>query len=385
MIVAGSALVAQSPLHALNSVPATAHLRLPATYVATAPFSALLDALSLMSLRQHVATIVTIAGVFLLVRAARRLRGGRSSRHRELAASASCVIGLIVLYTCLTVLPRPMAAIALEEPGEAAVDFHSHTSASHDGNPLFGVHQNRAWHQAAGFNAAYVSDHATYAAAVAAAPANPSRAGDGTTLLPALELRCQGEHLILLGSRRPERSSCDESTLSESGVVAILTLPGRISAATPMTGIAAMEVADGAPRALDQMARAHSMLAGIVRERGIATVASSNDHGWSHTAAAWSIVPIAGWRTLGPASLDSAIQARVALGDASGIHVVERRRVPPPARLTGLALTVPAVVWLTLRTFTTGERLSSIAWIWTFWLVVLLRRRGRARRVSANA
>jgi hypothetical protein len=127
------------------------------------------------------------------------------------------------------------------------------------------------------------------------------------------------------------------------------------------------------------MARDERVLATIARTAGLARVASSNDHGWSRTAAAWSVVPVPGWRTLDAPAFGAAIRARVALGAASGIRVVERRRVIPPAGLIGLALTVPAVVWQLLRTLSPAERICWVAWIWGFALVAF-HLRGRSVR-----
>lgn len=381
MVVVGAAFVAQSPLRTLGgAAPVAAHLRLPPWYIATAPISAILDALSLLSLRQHLAMMASLLALWLAYRGARILAVRGRPARRELGMAALCVPLLVALYACLTLAPRPMAAIALDEPDDVVVDFHSHTSASHDGNPWFGVRENRGWHRAAGFDVAYVSDHGTYTAAAAASPLNPPRADGGTMLLPALELRCQGEHLVLLGSRRPALSSCIATTLDEPGVVAILTIPGNVRTPSTLPKVEAIEVADGAPRALDQMARDGRVLGAIADERGLARVASSNDHGWSHTAAAWSVVPIPGWRKLDARALDTAIRARVALGAASGIRVVERRRVVPAARFVPLALTAPAVLWQMLRALSPLERAVWVAWIWILQLVALAVRSRRARR-----
>lgn len=78
------------------------------------------------------------------------------------------------------------------------VVFHSHTSASHDGRPGFTAAANRAWHGAAGFDVAYITDHNRLDAADSAT----RRAGPGdddVLVLPGVEFTRDGEHVVSLG------------------------------------------------------------------------------------------------------------------------------------------------------------------------------------------
>ncbi|HEX8848238.1 MAG TPA: hypothetical protein VF761_01770 [Gemmatimonadaceae bacterium] len=382
-LVAAGAAAAQTPLRALGDGPPLAmELRLPFTYLVLAPVCGVLDAISLLSLRQHIATIVTALTLYVGYRIVRAGHAPRTARARvagELRAATCAVAAVVALYVALTLAPRPMAAIVVHDRDAVVVDFHSHTSASHDGRRDFGATENRAWHRAAGFDVGYVSDHGTLAAAAAADPANPARAGEGTMLLPALELRCESEHLVLLGASRAA-SDCDPSILANRAVVAILTLPGDLRPVHRLPHVRAIEVADAAPRAIDQAARDGARIHTIAHDDSLAMIAGSNNHGWTYAAAAWSVVPVPGWRTLDTRALDAAIRARVALGPRSGIRVVERRRVIPPRARLALMLTVPAVAWQLLRDLSLGERLVWLAWIWLPWLVIrgAKRRRGRA-------
>lgn len=389
MFLLAAGLFAQPMLGTLgNGPPVEMRLYLPAPYLVLAPFCGLLDAMSLLSLRQHLATIVTAAVVFAAWRVVRASHQRRSVMPRvvsELRAAILLVLGIAAVYTVMTLVARPMAAIELRNPDDLAVDFHSHTNASHDGNSSFGARASREWHRDAGFHAAYLSDHATFAGFLAAAPENPAVAGNGTMLLRAIEVSCEGEHLVLIGPVLNPSGDCDPRLVVDTGVVAILTIPGRLTSSHPRPPVRAIEVADGAPRAIDQMARDAGRIQTIARLGALAQVASSNNHGWTRTAAAWSIVTIPGWRALDAAGLDAAIRARLARGASGGIRVAERRRVAPPAGSLALAATVFAVGWLLARDLSIAERASWIGWTWLLWLAWRMSARVRPNVGTAAA
>lgn len=384
LLLLATALVARSPLQALGSgAPIAMRLHLPVSYLALAPFCGVLDALSLLSLRQHIATMVTIMLGCLALHVARTRSeacGLKSGILRALGVTVLLLASLVALYAVMTLVPRPMAALALGDPDGVVVDFHSHTSASHDGNQIFGARESRAWHRAAGFDVGYLSDHGTFAGFAAADSSNPVRAGDGTMLLRALEVRCEGEHLVLLGPVSSPTADCDAAR-ADPRVIAILTIPGDLDRSESLPFVQAIEIADGAPRALDQMARDAQRMRANAANGGLAEIAGSNNHGWTRTSAAWTIVPVRGWRSLDAAALDAAIRARIALGARSGIRVVERRRVAPPAGVIGLAATVPLAGWVLLRDLSPAERASWIGWCWLAWCVgaAVRRRPMRAR------
>jgi hypothetical protein len=71
------------------------------------------------------------------------------------------------------IMPRPMAG--LEATTDIiVVDFHAHTKFSHDGRPDWKPEDVRAWHRAAGFDVAYVTDHRTFEGARDAWANNPA-------------------------------------------------------------------------------------------------------------------------------------------------------------------------------------------------------------------
>ena len=202
LLIAVTAAFSLSPLvdaaQAGASVPAT--LQTSLIYDVLAPASTVLDALTMLSPAQYWSTfalcaVLIIGGeLFRDVRRARCFRALRAARTcARFAGGTVAILGIMLL------LARPMASLHVSDPDLVVVDFHSHTSASHDGRPGFGAERNREWHRAAGFNAVYITDHRTFEGAIEGARLNPSKAGSGTTILPGVELRDGPEHPILIG------------------------------------------------------------------------------------------------------------------------------------------------------------------------------------------
>jgi len=181
--------------------PAAGSLSTPVLYDILAPASNVLDALTLLSPAQYWATFaLCLVGMFApaIIHTLRQPRG-----FRPLSTIVPCLRflgGTLAIVGLVIVAKRPMAALKLKDPDLIAVDFHSHTSASHDGRTGFDAEQNREWHQSSGFNAAYITDHKTFGGALDAAERNPAVAGGGMTLLPGVELRDGDQHPILLGA-----------------------------------------------------------------------------------------------------------------------------------------------------------------------------------------
>ena len=389
LIVVGG-LVATSPLQSVaGGVEPAAALRRPTGFVALAPLCDVLDALSLLSIRQHVALLASVFALQLLRALLRRATPGRRwhvTAALESGRLALLLGGIALLYAVGAFVPRPMAALTLDDPDELTVDFHSHTAYSHDGRASFTVAANRAWHRAAGFDAAYISDHETLRGALEARAANPRRAGDGMMILPAVETGCRGEHLVLLGVAPADSLrrdwGCTAAVPAAGGSaaarpLAIFTLPGRVAAVDSMPTLAAAEIFDAAPRALDLPPADALQLRHTAARLGIATLASSNNHGLGRTAAAWSVLTIPGWRDMDAATLDGAIRQRLVSAGPEAVRIVERRRIVADTRSpAALALTAPSLILLVVRTMSLGERLVWIIAIWaSVALLTLLRRR----------
>ena len=250
-------------------VPVTASLRTSLAYDVVAPASNSLDALTLLSPSQYWATFALIAVVFAVV----WTRGCFRSPAGSVATSATRAVlrlagGTVAVLGIMLVVRRPMASVSIPDPDLVTVDFHSHTEASHDGRAGFDAERNREWHASAGFEVAYVTDHRTFDGALDGAVRNPALSGEGTVLLPGVELRDRDEHPILIGvdPRRMKITSPDwkAAAVAADGGPAppmlLLSMPGDIlripfdETAGPVR-IAGIEVSDGSPRGMAQSAR----------------------------------------------------------------------------------------------------------------------------------
>jgi hypothetical protein len=399
-LVLVGALLGPSALAAPGGeVPGGARLDGSWGYVVMAPVTSILDTLSLLTLDQHYAVLATLILFFVAWRVFRRRarRGWLRRSGIEVGIAVLALAGLVAFYGYGILGPRPMVALAVEDPEVVVVDVHSHTDRSHDGRPGFDAEDNREWHASAGFDAVYVSDHRTWQGYAEGSARNPERAGEGTVLLPALENVFAGKYASALGESWRYRRATEGNILiadsidrmMERGVprpTLVLTVPGGLDdvpASTPdSVGYVAIEVSDASPRGLQQSRRDRALLLRMADSLDLAPVAGSNNHGWGRTAAAWTLVRIPGWRAMTPRALGQAIEARFHADRRAASTVVERRAPYPGESPVALALTVPAITWQLFGGIGLEERLSWLAWTWLVALILVPRLRGRRRPVG---
>lgn len=390
IVLLGAAVPASAVRDLLADAPAGGvHLVRPAGYVALAPLSDVLDVLTLLSSTQHAALGVTLLVLFAAWRLVRRCVSDtvRHGRAREAGVAGLFAGAVLALYAAAIALPRPMAGLVLDDPSQIAVDFHSHTGASHDARAGFDADANRAWHAAAGYDAAYVSDHHSFRGAMAGLATNAPRAGDGTQLLPALEAAYQDEHVIVLGSAHdagtaPVRQWADSRLPRDADAGLLMTIPGAVARFRPgsvrQTRVLGIEVSDGCPRGLAESDVKQDSLVALGTSLGAALLTGSDNHGWGHAAVAWSVMSIPGWRAMTADQLDAGIRNHLRSAGTRAVIPVARTRVVS-RNLLGLVTIVPAAAWTMVRTMSWAERLSWIAWIWIAALLPSLARVGRSR------
>jgi hypothetical protein len=409
VVVALLALSAAFPLDPLRDAagggPITeATLHRPAGYLLLAPISNVLDTVTLLSVRQHVALIVTLVlGWIAWWWWARRASDAAVAPGRlavRIAARLGIALVLLVgLYAAALVIPRPMAGIETVGQAIIAVDFHAHTKYSHDGRPGWTAEDVRAWHRDAGYDVAYVSDHRTFDGAREGWANNPSPAGQGTVLLPAIEVVWQGERVNVLDADRMYRGILDAalrdidddalrlaSLVPRTEPVLIQTIPGNLAKVRPAKGpgtpgVRAIEIVDGSPRGLSQGRLERARILDIADSANIALVAGSDNHGWGRTAPAWTLLILPGWRAASPDQLSQAIAQIVRLGGRGATKVVERY-VADTDRAVLLPFTVPVVTWGMFRTLSLDERVVWLAWLAA--IALLWRVRGMRRRPPAE-
>ena len=438
-IVALGALFAVPPLQdaATHAPVPFARIDQPLGYLLGAPLFGIWDAMSLLTVSQHYAVLLTLILLYpgcRLHSVWRRRRvptpahpgpppdthspppdpilppqiphSGLSASPRrplplrialELLRAVAALAALLAFYAAAVFLPRPMVGVRLDDPDHLTVDFHSHTNHSHDGWARFTAARNRAWHEGGGFDAAYITDHYTWAGVDDAAPANPARAGERTVMLSGMEVRLRNRHINLLGDRDryvfaldSTRHHLDPDSIAaarERGaapVTMLYTIPGPLDQVVPLgpgspAGVVGVELSDGAPRGLEQVRAERAEIVALADSMDLAVVAGTNLHGWGRTVAAWSVMRVPGWRGMSPGEVDSAIEGVLHRERRRAVTVVERRMPYHDGSRVGIAATVPWLLWEHFRMMTVAERGSWIAWI---VLVVLAGRRLRRRRAA---
>jgi predicted metal-dependent phosphoesterase TrpH len=393
VLVLGSWPFATSPLRDLSTWGAAGdQMRLvhPPGYILLAPVCAVMDALTLLSVRQTLALLASLAVLYAVWRVTRR-RSRSSSLLKRVAREGLLAVGalgvVVAVYAVAILVPRPMAALALDDPDLVAVDFHSHTSMSHDGRASFTARANRAWHRGAGFDVAYITDHKTYEGAEAAARANPARAGDGVVLLSGVEYVHEHNHLNAIGANRtnftwipPERR--DSAALVRYAAapdpVLIQTVPDHLEL-TPAPnalgrgGVLGIELSDGSPRGIEQGQRDRARILRIADSLDLAVVAGSDNHGWGRTAVGWSVMRIPGWRSLTPVVLGNAIERTIRSERRDASRVIGRRSPDPGRSALALAATLPAVAANVLVTLSPAERVAWLVWTWALAAIAFAR------------
>lgn len=368
-------------------------------FVAVAPLSDVLDMLTLLSKTQHIALLATVLLLFALQRAFSAWRG-RSSVREHLVATGGLLLAIVVTYAAMALLPRPMASLTVNDGNVLRVDFHSHTSASHDGRPGWSAEDNRAWHRDGGYDVVYITDHASVAAAEQGLVRNANPAGDGVTILQGIEVTWTGEHVNVLGAERtykglftPNGRDIDEQALRLASLIPgrepvviwnhphhLDRLPTAAGNGTP--GVRGIEATNGAPDSMDELRRERDALVSFGRQKQLTFVSGSDNHGWGMTAPNWTLMVMFGWRGASPDSLAKLIEALVRRGGPNATHVVERRSAEAlsPVSAAATIVTAPAVMFATISN---EERVSWLVWTWAITFAVWWMRRRRARTVAA--
>ena len=376
---------------------AEVHLVRPLGYVAMAPISNVLDMLTLLSTRQHIALFVGVVVLFTLARLIRSWRAG-SNWRRHLLATGALLGTVVVVYVAAVLLPRPMAYLAARDSNILRVDFHSHTSASRDARRGFGVEQNRAWHRDGGYDAVYVTDHATVTAAEKGLADNPPAGLENPVILQGIEATWTGEHVSILNAQRVYKGlltenlrDVDEQGLQMSSVltgrepVVIWNHPRDINRLTPATGprsagVRAIEIVNGSPPGMDKVRPKRAQLVALAERHNLALTGGSDNHGWGRTAPTWTLMRPVNWRGSDGDALGLRIERVLREGGIRGTRVVERVGADPGSSMIALALTVGAAPLTMLTTLSNDERVLWVIWTWAivaaaWWL--------RRKRVSS--
>lgn len=383
----------------------------PVMWVLFAPLFGVWDTLSLLTLSQHYAVLVTFVALYLSWRTRARQRSGVEvveivpltwagigrTTLWEVGRATVALLMLLAFYAAGMLLPRPMTGVDVLDEDLVAIDFHSHTQYSHDGWGLFTPERNRAWHEAGGFDVAYVTDHYTWRGYDEAAVANPDIAGERTVLLEGAEIRIFRRPTNILGSRDRYLFALDEDSVfmspdsiaarydPESGELPptlFYTMPGNLIRVVPFSeavpsGMIGIEINDGSPRGLEQVKGQRAEILALADSMDLALIGAANLHGWGRTVASWSLMRIPDWQTMSPEAVGRRIEELLHQQRRDAVQVVERRIPYHGGSPVLVATTLPWVGVAHLRMMSWPERFSWIAWI-LLVSQILVRRRGSA-------
>lgn len=340
-----------------------AALSYPAGYLLSAPFSAFADLLTFSSKRQAVAWVLSLLAAYWL-------------RERRLAGYVVYLAALLAFLSWSFLYKRPMARLEAADPELAALDFHSHSSCSKDARRSFTPEENALWHAQAGFRAGFLTDHNGEACS------RPRPGAPGYAGLVGEELSLHEAHVAALGPRTPidtPRYAVGQEGLRaflreagpRYGAVPVLSLPEYWrghwdeleSLAVLSDGGLGLEIANGAPRALEFPPAARARVVDLARRRGFFLACATDDHGWSRAPYCWNLLRLPGHQAMAPAALEAAVLEVLRRGGPEAVTVASRRRVEASP---GWRVALDPLLGLGLLTRTLSPTLAAacLAWIW---------------------
>ncbi|MGH7656750.1 MAG: PHP domain-containing protein [Gemmatimonadales bacterium] len=370
------------------ALPAGLHLESPWLTLALGPLFDMWDGVSMLAMGRLTAWlggVLVLFGLWRVIAWALRRRDPERRRGwvrgivRELLTGLAAIILILAFLAGGALWHRPMLALAGAGPGMMVVDMHSHTRASHDvGGTLMDGYDAAAlgrWHDRAGFDAAFITDHNT----VEGLPDNPAGNSSGTALCPGIEISAWRAHMILLGATVvPDRSSYPDSL---DGVLTLIGQAGPVYGAVTIAslpeydrnhwnnlnrfvaaGLDGFEIVNASPKA-NEFGRAHrDSVIELARRNDLMVVGVSDSHGWGATSMTWNLVRLPGWRARGEAPCTLLLD-RLRRGGFDAVQVVERHRLRADAAWPQWASAI-GVAWETWRALPWPRVLSWLAWIW---------------------
>ncbi len=337
-------------------------LDFPLSYVLLAPFSVLADFLSFNSTRQHIIWLVYLLAAYWLFPAKRALRG-----------YAVYLSALLAFLTWGALWPRPAASLRAPENDLAIVDFHSHTTLSHDGRrvyPPFTPERNRLWHRRQGFDASFITDHNKFA---------DSPEARHRLSLSAEELSLHDAHVVVLGNERlidnEEYGGIDglrrflSTGGAEYGGLAILSLPEYWKHHWPRMeeliawGTDGIELVNGSPKAREFPDRDKKKVIELARKHDIFLVGVSDAHGWGSATFAWNALRIPGHAEMDPLPFQEAVIETLKRDGFKAVTIIRRMKNSPAQ---GLWITSDPIVglWTLLRSLPTSQAAAILIWLW---------------------
>ena len=377
-----------------GTAPRSLHLSVPRLYLVLAPLFTAWDGISMLSMSRLQGFLTGLAWLYLFWRVTRLVVSdsswGPRSWLRELGILAFSISILLCFLLVGAMWHRPMVALSGVSPHDRVVDFHSHTTFSHDVGGTwmrgFDMQANWGWHARAGFDAVFVTDHNTIEGA------RDRRRHPG--LCPGIEVSAWKAHIVLLGDTLPvERDPFSRSfqglldllRTSESafGSLTLASLPEyrrnhwhRLDTLIN-AGLDGFEIVNASPKANELTREDRNRVVTLARAHNLFVVGVSDTHGWGATSMVWNLVRSTQETSAGAACSTVLSQLRQGF---PAVRVIERHRLRPDDGWP-MWLTPVGVLWETWRSMGLVLTISWLVWVWLLWSVPILLRTS-ARRVK---
>ncbi len=271
--------------------PGDAELNRPFLYLAAAPLTDVLDALTFLSLPRAQALLTTWVAALALWGV---LRSG--SWLLRFGRAALGVGSMVFLVGATLVLPRPVPRLVTTDAAAVVIDYHAHTAASHDGRKRWTAADLADWHVAQGFQASYVTDHNVLFTATVEQPIR---------LLPGVEWSVYRQHVVALSPAVAiDRDVFSRDTpsllrlfgeLHRQGALAIASLPEfwdhhrEDLEAFVAAGVDGFEIVNCAPRGLAFPPQARRDVLDLARANDLLVTGASDNHGWGKVTCVWNV------------------------------------------------------------------------------------------------
>ena len=359
-----------------GSAPGDADLDRPTLYVMFAPLSNVLDGLTFFS--QARAEWALAVWVVALAAWGALRRGAATITPRRRVARALVGPGVLVLLAAAAVLlPRPVPRLVTTSGAGTVIDYHAHTSASHDGRPGWTLARLAQWHARQGFDASYVTDHnVIYDRSL------PPPVGTPISLLPGVEWSVYRQHVIAIGPVEPlTRDSFGASGARMTRIFAAIERQGALGIASlpeywrnyrdelgtfVVAGVDGFEIVNCSPKGLAFPREGRRAVLELAAGHNLVVVGASDNHGWGQVTCVWNL----------------------SRPGAQG-YQTNRVFVRPLALIQGEGRSWTAAVsqpWFLLRSLSWSERTSWLTWVFIILLYrAMPRREGQAAGIGILA
>ena len=363
-------------------------LSTPWPHVAAAPLFTLWDGMSMLSMSRLESCVLGMAGLYVLWRVIRWWQHRRVMR--ELGYAALALVGFALFILAGAIWHRPMVSLTGVPGGMVAVDFHSHSNASHDVKGItrnWDVQAVRRWHARAGFDAFFLTDHNTQNTDSRQSPPG------APYVCPGIEVSAWRAHVVLLGTsevvdRGPYAQSLDgvlallRDASAKFGAISIASIPEYERnhwdhlESWVAAGLGGFEIVNASPKANELARPRRDSVIALARRTDRIVVGVSDQHGWGATSMVWNLVSVSDGsaRSGDPCA---AILGRLTNSGFRAVRVVDRHRLRAdsvwPAWLTAIGL-----VWETWRAMSWPLVVGWLAWIWLGAALAVRFGRGRS-------